>query len=116
VSIVLVPDHWPQVRVGSIAVLTPSARRLRKGTGTLSGSFPNGITSVDGVPAPAEVRVLLHTPSGGYGDGVVVAVTQSSAAGTWSVSGLPLDLTYDVVCRHESFNDLILSNVTPKPM
>ena len=88
----------------------------RCNSGYLAGEFPSGITSIDGVPTPAEIRVLLHTPSGQYADGIVVAVTHSSPAGEWLVEGLPMEFTYDVVCRHADFNDLIWSNVIPKPM
>ena len=45
-----------------------------------------------------------------------MAVTHSSPAGEWLVEGLPMEFTYDVVCRHADFNDLIWSNVVPKPM
>lgn len=115
-SIVLVPDVLPQLKVGAVSVLPMSVPRLRTGSGYLAGEFPSGITSIDGVPTPAEIRVLLHTSSGQYADGIVVAVTHSSPAGEWLVEGIPMEFTYDVVCRHADFNDLIWSNVVPKPM
>lgn len=95
-------------------MLAPSPHKMRTGNGFLAGTFPDGITSVDGVPTSAEVRVLLHKPSGEVGDGIVVAVTQSSAAGEWHIGGLSTGATYDVVCRRDGFNDLIWSNVAPK--
>lgn len=82
------------------------------GHGYLAGSFPDGITSVEGVPASATIRVLLRLP--GYpADGEVVAEVQSNPDGTWLVEGLNHNLKYDVICRHEGYNDMILSNVSP---
>lgn len=89
----------------------PRKHVLRRGNGYLSGSFPAGITSLDGVPTPATVRVLLRDTREPY----LVAETVSAVDGTWRVEGLPLDRRYDVVCRMEGFNDLVLSNVTPAP-
>lgn len=85
-----------------------------KGNGCLAGSFPDGTTTIEGVPTSAEVRVLLRKPSGEAGDGVVVAVTQSAPDGTWMVDGLNPDLRYDVVGRKAGFNDVIMANVAPE--
>ena len=85
----------------------------RTGAGYLAGDFPSGITTVDGVPASAEVRALLRTESGKAGDGVVVAVVQSAADGTWRVDGLDPSQRYDVVGRKPGFNDVIVTNVSP---
>lgn len=84
--------------------------------GRLSGSFPDGITRVDGVPAPATIRVLYRPLSGQLGDGVVVAETVSAEDGTWQVNGLDPLLKYDVICRKDGFNDMILANVSPLPI
>ena len=84
------------------------------GAGRLAGDFPDGITTVDSVPIPAEVRILLRTASGAVGDGAVVAVVQSAPDGTWEVLGLPEGFTYDVVGRKNNFNDVIVANVTPE--
>ena len=85
----------------------------RTGAGYLAGEFPGGITTVEGAPVSAEVRVLLRRPSGKVGDGAVVAVTQSAADGTWRVNGLPLGFTYDVVARLAGQNDVIMADITP---
>ena len=83
------------------------------GAGYLAGEFPGGITTVEGVPVSAEVRVLLRRASGEVGDGALVAATQSAADGTWRVNGLPLGFTYDVVARLAGQNDVIMAGITP---
>ena len=83
------------------------------GTGFLAGEFPGGVTTVDGVPTHAEVRVLWRGPQGHPADGVLVATTQSAPDGTWRVEGLNTDARYDVVGRKDGFNDVIVSNVQP---
>lgn len=84
------------------------------GNGYLAGEFPDGITTIDGVPNPATIRVLLRTSSDHPGDGVLVAEVQSNQDGTWRVDGLNQNLRYDVVGRSEGFNDVIVANVQPE--
>lgn len=81
------------------------------GNGILAGSFPDGITSIEGQPTPATVRVLWRTE--GMGDGTVVATTQSRPDGTWMVEGLNPNLKFDVVGRKDGFNDVIMADVSP---
>lgn len=85
-----------------------------EGTGYLAGSFPGGITTVDGVPTPATVRVLYRPEAGQPGDGALVAEVQSAPDGSWRVDGLDPALKFDVVGRKAWFNDVIMSNVSPK--
>lgn len=85
----------------------------RVGLGYFAGSFPDGLTTIKGVPVSASVRVLLRTPIQGYGDGVVVATTQSAPDGTWLIEGLHTHLKYDVVARYNGEKDVIMSNVSP---
>lgn len=84
------------------------------GSGYLAGTFPGGITTVDGVPTPATVRVLYRPGPGQPGDGALVAEVQSAADGSWRVDGLDPALKFDVVGRKAWFNDVIMSNVSPK--
>lgn len=86
---------------------------MYRGNGFLAGSFPSGLVTVEGAPAQAEVRVLWRPQSGVFGDGVLVAVTQSAADGTWIVPGLNTAMRFDVIARHAGFNDVIMSDVTP---
>lgn len=86
---------------------------IPRGTGFLAGEFPGGITTLEGVPTQAEVRVLWRGPAGHPSDGVLVAKTQSAPDGTWRVGGLNPSLRYDVVGRKDGFNDVIVSNVHP---
>lgn len=85
------------------------------GPGYLSGEPPYGVTSVKGVPASAEVRVLYRPSRGAVGDGVLVASVISAPNGTWRVDGLDPELTFDVIFRCPGYNDMVLSQVKPTP-
>lgn len=84
-----------------------SVRPPLLGLGFLSGEFPSGITTVDSVPVPATVRVLLRAT------GELMAQVQSAQDGSWIVLGLEMGKLYDVVGRKEGFKDIIVSEVTP---
>ena len=102
--------------VQSAALLIAQGRAVDlppKGAGYLSGVFPDGITRVEGVPASCTVRVLYRPGGDAFGDGLLFKQVQSAVDGTWLVDGLDPSLKYDVVCRHEGYNDSIYSNVTP---
>lgn len=99
--------------VGPPVVLSPSIPRLRRGLGYLAGTYPNGITKIEGVPGVATIRVLHRPLSGAFGDGMVVREVKSSITGEWLVTDLDATLRYDVVCRHDGYNDSIYSNVSP---
>lgn len=106
-------------RVGSLPAAQPALQfksyvRPPKGIGYIAGTYPGGLTQVDGVPTTATVRVLHRPLSGGFADGVVVAEVESAPDGTYLVGGLDPDLRYDVVGRKDGFADVIVSNVTPK--
>ena len=83
-----------------------------KGDGYFASVFPNYITNIDGVPVTAVVRVLLRHDDP-FMDGVVVAQTKSAPDGTWMIDGLNTRFKYDVVARHDGYNDLIFANVSP---
>lgn len=91
-----------------------SARKPLFGDGYLAGDAPDGTTTVEGTPTPITVRVVLRTPQGSAGDGLLVAETQSNAAGLWRVEGLNPLLRYDVIGRLLGKKDVIVSDVTPK--
>lgn len=95
------------------AIRRPSPYGLR-GSGYLAGEFPEGITTVEGVPVSAEIKVLYRDQSGGAYDGFVVAKTLSAPDGTWRVDGLNPALRYDVVGRKNGHNDVIMANVSPE--
>lgn len=84
------------------------------GAGYLAGEFPDGITTVEGVPVAATVRILYRPESGEPGDGTVVAEVKSAPDGTWRVDGLDPSLKFDVVGRKAGHNDVIMANVTPE--
>lgn len=100
------------VIIRAVSMQTPQLPM--KGVGWLAGTLPKGLTTVDGTPVFATVRVLLRAASGALGDGAVVAEVQSTSAGTWRVDGLDPSLKYDVVGRKAGFNDVIMANVSPK--
>src|SRR5690554_3186173 len=90
---------------------SPTARFI-SGTGYLAGSYPDGITTVEGVPVDATVRVLLRSTDPAL-DGLVMAETRSRQDGTWLIEGLNSGLRYDVIGRRDGFNDVIMANVAP---
>lgn len=83
------------------------------GRGYLSSSFPDFLTTVDGVPVSATVRILHRPLSGAPGDGVVVAEVQSAPDGTWRVDGLNPALRFDVIGHLDGKNDVIMANICP---
>ena len=84
------------------------------GTGELSGHYPSSSTTVEGVPVSALVLVRYRADEpGGKGDGALVAVVQSNAAGEWSAQGLNGRLRYDVFARLAGENDALQSSVRP---
>ena len=91
-----------------------SARKPLFGDGFLAGDAPDGTTTVEGVPTPITVRVVLRTQHGSTGDGLLVAEAQSNAAGVWKVEGLNPLLRYDVIGRLAGKKDVIVSDVIPK--
>lgn len=107
------PDGEWEAVAQDVAVDLSYAGKLAAGQGYLAGGFPDAITRVEGVPAPAEVRVIYRGEQGQLGDGHLVAEQVSGPDGTWLIEGLNPDLKYDVICRHEGYNDMILSNVSP---
>lgn len=92
----------------------PYRAPIGSGSGYLAGEFPDGITTVEGVPVSATVRILYRPAAGALGDGVVVAQVQSAPDGTWRVDGLNPALKYDVIGRKNGHNDVIMANVSPE--
>jgi hypothetical protein len=85
----------------------------KHGNATLSGTFPDGITSVEGLPTPAEVRVYLRAPEAEEIDGLFMTRRTSAGDGTWEIGGLRDDQRFDVVGRKDDERDVIVSDVTP---
>lgn len=82
------------------------------GNGILGGTFPLGISTVEGTPTPVTVRVQYRAP-GDPDDGAFVAEVVSEADGTWEITDLNEYYVYDVIGRYPDYNDIIVSNVTP---
>lgn len=83
------------------------------GTGTLSGSSPAGLATLELAPVACEIRVHYRPKSGAVGDGLLAATTFSAADGTWEVAGLDMNKRYDVIARYPGYNDVIMSDVAP---
>lgn len=83
------------------------------GAGSLSGTYPDGITSINNVPTQANISVSLRSKPGSILDGIIVATTMSSQDGTWVIVGLSKELRFNVVARLDGYNDVIASNITP---
>lgn len=83
------------------------------GAGYLAGTFPGGVTAVNGIPTTATVRVHYRPTEGALGDGVLVAQVQSAPDGTWRVDGLDPNLKFDVIARKDGYNDVIVAGVKP---
>ena len=86
------------------------------GNGYLAGSYPEGITSIEGAPTTARVRIHLRAGEGAPGDGMLIAEVESAADGSWRVEGLDPNLSFDIIGRKEGFNDVIVANVRPSIM
>lgn len=80
------------------------------GLGSFAGSFPDGVTSVEGVPAPADVFVRARAPGTPF-DGAVVGRATSSASGEWSIGNVAEDVPFDVVARKDGECDVVKSDV-----
>lgn len=89
-------------------------RAMTKGNGYLEGSYPDGLTTVNGVGVAATIRVHYRAGTGIVGDGMLVKEVQSNASGVWLVTGLDPTKKYDVIGRKGTYNDVIVSDVTPK--
>lgn len=84
------------------------------GLGYIAGTYPGGITTLNGVPVAATVRVIYRGDSQRFTDGYVVAEVQSAPDGTYRVDNLNPALRYDVIGRLDGQNDVIAANVQPK--
>lgn len=106
-------DGYARIVAGGAAFAREPLRFPPRGTGFLAGEYPGDITTVEGVPASATVRVLYRPSGGAISDGVVVAEVLSGPDGVWRVDGMHPDYKFDVVGRRDGFNDVILANVSP---
>lgn len=97
----------------AVSIQAPTQRKPFHGEGYLAGTYPSGVTTVDGVPQPVEVRVIWRGETDHRSDGVVVKKTMSAPDGTWRIDGLDDSLRYDVIGRKGGFNDVIVSDVAP---
>lgn len=105
--------HASVVQGRSLSISNRRTGKPAGGNGYLAGSYPDGITSVEGAPVAAIVRIHLRAGPGAPGDGMLIAEVASALDGSWRVDGLDPALTFDVVGRKEGFNDVIMAGVRP---
>lgn len=109
----VLPYGYVAPSAASVQQLLPLTHAAFAGAGYLAGSFPDGITTLNGVPVAAMVRVHYRPEEGEPGDGVLVAATTSGADGAWRIDGLNPALKYDIIGRLDGQNDVIAANVQP---
>lgn len=105
--------HASVVQGNHVSISNRRTGKPAGGNGYLAGAFPGGITSIDGTPTVAIVRIHLRSAEGKAGDGMLIAQTQSAEDGSWQVDGLDPALSFDIVGRKPGFNDVIVANVRP---
>lgn len=113
-STLLNSPFWQARRARVRSVARADAGLLARGNGVLGGNAPAGLTTKDGAPVSATVRVLVRDPANPTIDGVQVRRVQSAADGTWRVRGLNRDMRYDVIGRLNGYNDVIQADVQPE--
>ena len=83
------------------------------GPGYFAGESPDGLTTVAGVPVPADVRVYWRDPADPTAADVLVAQAASAANGTWRIANLNPDLHYVVRGRKAGFDDVSVVGAVP---
>ena len=83
------------------------------GPGYFAGESPDGLTTVAGIPVPAQVQVLWRDPADPTGTETLVAQTTSAANGTWQITNLNPALQYIVRGRKTGFNDVTVVGAMP---
>lgn len=83
------------------------------GPGYFAGESPKGLTTVAGVPVPAQVQVLWRDPTDPTGTETLVAQTASDAGGTWRITNLNPELEYVVRGRKAGFDDVTIVGAIP---
>lgn len=84
------------------------------GDGYLAGELPTGITTVDGAPVQADVRVFYEVP--GTGDWQLVEKVTADTDGTWQVLNVSLAYTFNVVGEYPDYYGVVAYNVEPTDM
>lgn len=83
------------------------------GPGYFAGESPDGLTTVAGVPVPAQVQVLWRDPDDPTGGETLVAQTTSDAGGQWQITNLNPGLQYVVRGRKAGFDDVTIVGAVP---
>lgn len=83
----------------------------KAGAGSLAGSFPEGITRLEGAPVSAQVRVYWENPKDG--SLVLAGSTVSGADGVWEIGNLDATKTFIVRGSLAGHNDVVSVGVTP---
>lgn len=107
-----IPDDWDFYIVDELLEGTFFDFRFANGDGYLGGDYPDGIVTIAGVPAEADIDVRLRIPEDPVLDGKVIRQVRSSNVGTWNIPNLAQDLKYDVIARHDGEKDILAPDVT----
>lgn len=108
---------WPEqlAFTAEHAIRTPIGfpKPVFHGDGFLAGTFPDGITSVEGVPTSARVRVYWRSETNPPHpmDGVLLGETTSAHDGTWVIEGVNAGLAYTVQAELAGHRNAIAQGV-----
>ena len=83
------------------------------GPGYFAGESPEGLTTVAGIPVPAQVQVLWRDPLDPSSPETLVAQTTSNALGQWQITNLNPGLQYVVRGIKAGFDDVTIAGAVP---
>jgi len=109
-----IPVNWDFYIVDEILSGTFYDFRFAYGDGRLGGDYPDGIVTVDGVPAEAEIDIRLRTNDPVL-SGKILRQTKSNGAGVWSVLNMSENLEYDIVARCDGEKDMLAPHISAAP-
>lgn len=110
-----IPLQWNFYIVDELLSGTFYDYRFAYGDGYLGGDYPEGIVTVGGIPAEAEIDVRFRMPDDPVLDGKIVRQGVANSAGIWLIPNLAENLKYDVVARREGEKDMLAPNISASP-
>lgn len=82
------------------------------GAGILAGTYPDGLTRLEGVPTEADVFAFARAP-GAPSNGVLLAKGRSLPSGEWELRGLPRTGRFNVLAAKYGQRDVVVPDVAP---
>lgn len=80
--------------------------------GHISGDYPAGISTLEGVPTSADITVLTRAPGMDW-DAMPVRRVKSGDDGVWRAEGIDPGLRYRVIADKQGYNSVISDNIKP---